>query len=37
MCYGTATEHGFSGMYKAGDGVANTEMIVYNGTTFAIH
>ena len=37
MCYKTATEYGFSGMYKAGDGVALDEMIVYNGTTFAIH
>lgn len=37
MCYKTATNYGFSGMYKAGDGVAITEMIVYNGTTFEIH
>lgn len=37
MCYKTTTEYGFSGMYKAGDGVALDEMIVYNGTTFAIH
>ena len=37
MCYKTTTEYGFSGMYKAGDGVSTTEMIVYNGTTFAIH
>ena len=37
MCYKTATEYGFSGMYKAGDGTAYHEMIVYNGTTFAIH
>ena len=37
MCYGTTTEHGFSGMYKAGDGTSYHEMIVYNGTTFAIH
>ena len=37
MCYNTTTEYGFSGMYKAGDNVATTEMIVYNGTTFAIH
>ena len=37
MCYKTAAEYGFSGMYKAGDGAAITEMIVYNGTTFAIH
>ena len=37
MCYGTTTEYGFSGMYKATDNAATTEMIVYNGTTFAIH
>ena len=37
MCYGTTTEHGFSGMYKARDNLATAEMIVYNGTTFAIH
>ena len=37
MCYKTTTEYGFSGMYKAGDNAATTEMIVYNGTTFAIH
>ena len=37
MCYGTTTEHGFSGMYKAGDNIANAQMIVYNGTTFEIH
>ena len=37
MCYKTATEYGFSGMYKATDNAATTEMIVYNGTTFAIH
>lgn len=37
MCYKTATNYGFSGMYKAEDNVATTEMIVYNGTTFAIH
>lgn len=36
MCYKTTTEYGFSGMYTAGDGVAITEMIVYNGTTFEI-
>lgn len=36
MCYKTTTEYGFSGMYKAGDGVALPEMIVYNGTTFEI-
>ena len=37
MCYKTTTEYGFSGMHKAGDNVATAEMIVYNGTTFAIH
>ena len=37
MCYGTTTEHGFSGMYKAKDNIATAEMIAYNGTTFAIH
>lgn len=37
MCYKTQTEYGFSGMYKAQDGAALDEMIVYNGTTFAIH
>ena len=37
MGYKTTTEYGFSGMYKAGDNVAIAEMIVYNGTTFAIH
>ena len=37
MCYKTTTEYGFSGMYKAGDNTAYHEIIVYNGTTFAIH
>ena len=37
MCYKTATEYGFSGMYKAADNTAYHEIIVYNGTTFAIH
>ena len=37
MCYKTTTEYGFSGMYKAADGTAYHEIIVYNGTTFAIH
>ena len=37
MCYKTTTEYGFSGLYKARDNVATTELIVYNGTTFAIH
>lgn len=37
MCYKTAADYGFSGMYKATGNVATTEMIVYDGTTFAIH
>ena len=37
MCYKTATEYGFSGVYKAGDNTAYHEIIVYDGTTFAIH
>ena len=37
MCYKTTTDYGFYGMYKAGDNTAYHEMIVYNGTTFAIH
>ena len=37
MCYKTATEYGFSGMYKAADDTAYHEIIVYDGTTFAIH
>lgn len=37
MCFDTTTEHGFSGMYKASDNLATTEMIVYNGTTFLIY
>ena len=37
MCYKTATDYGFSGMYKATDAAATPEMIVYNGTTFEIH
>ena len=38
MCYKTTTgDYGFSGMYKAQDAAAITEMIVYNGTTFAIN
>ena len=37
MCYNTATNYGFSGMYKAGDNTAYHEMIVYNGTAFEIH
>ena len=37
MCYKTTTNYGFSGMYKATDNAATTEMIVYNGTAFEIH
>ena len=37
MCYNTATNYGFYGMYKAGDNTAYHEMIVYNGTTFELH
>ena len=37
MCYKTTTEYGFSGMYKADDNTAYHELIVYDGTTFAIH
>ena len=37
MCYKTTTAYGFSGMYKAVDNTAYHEIIVYNGTTFAIH
>ena len=37
MCYKTTTEYGFSGMYKAADSTAYHEIIVYDGTTFAIH
>ena len=37
MCYKTTTEYGFSGMYKANDNTAYHEIIVYNGTSFAIH
>ena len=37
MCYNTATNYGFSGMYKAGDNTAYHQLIVYDGTTFAIH
>ena len=36
MCYKTTTAYGFSGMYKAADGTAYHEMIIYNGTTFEI-
>ena len=37
MCYKTTTNYGFSGMYKAADDTAYHEIIVYDGTTFAIH
>ena len=37
MCFKTTTDYGFSGMYRATDNAATAEMIVYNGTTFAIH
>ena len=37
MCYKTTTEYGFSGMYKSNDSTAYHQLIVYNGTTFAIH
>lgn len=36
-CYKTATEHGFSGPYKSDDNTVYHQLIVYNGTTFAIH
>ena len=37
MCYKTTTDYGFSGVYKSADNTAYHEIIVYNGTTFAIH
>ena len=37
MCYKTAADYGFSGMYKATDNAATADMIVYNGTAFEIH
>ena len=37
MCYKTATNYGFFGMYTAQDNTAYHQLIVYNGTTFAIH
>lgn len=37
MCYKTATDYGFSGMYKADDNTTYHELIIYNGTTFEIH
>ena len=36
MCYKTATDYGFSGMYKSDDNTAYHQLIVYNGTTFEI-
>lgn len=37
MCYKTTTDYGFSGVYKSNDNTAYHQLIVYNGTTFAIH
>lgn len=37
MCYKTTTDYGFSGLYKADDNTAYHQLIVYNGTAFAIH
>ena len=37
MCYKTTTNYGFSGLYKSNDNTAYHQLIVYNGTTFAIH
>ena len=37
MCYNTATEYGFSGVYKSADNTAYHAIIVYDGTTFAIY
>lgn len=37
MCYTDGGVTGFAGLYNATDNVATPEMIVYNGTTFAIH
>ena len=37
MCYNTTADYGFSGMYKSDDSTAYHQLIVYNGTTFAIH
>ena len=37
MCYKTTTDYGFSGVYKSADNTAYHQLIVYNGTTFAIH
>ena len=38
MCYGATTgDYGFAGVYKSNDNTAYHQLIVYNGTTFAIH
>ena len=38
MCYGATTgDYGFAGVYKSDDNTAYHQLIVYNGTTFAIH
>lgn len=38
MCYGKpAGEYGFSAVYKSDDSTAYHQLIVYNGTAFAIH
>ena len=38
MCYGATTgDYGFAGVYKSDDDTAYHQLIVYNGTTFAIH
>lgn len=37
MCYKTTTDYGFSGLYKSDDNTAYHQLIVYNGTAFAIH
>ena len=37
MCYKNTTNYGFSGVYKSADNTAYHQLIVYNGTTFAIH
>ena len=36
MCYKTTTDYGFSGVYRSADNTAYHEIIVYDGTTFAI-
>ena len=37
MCYKSTTDYGFSGLYKSNDNTAYHQLIVYNGTAFAIH